>query len=77
MPPTAYLTSNNVGYVRLHGRNPRNAMGGALKSPNLRVGQSRREMRQHDYLYTESELEEWSKRLERINRYAEADVRDL
>jgi len=27
MPPTAYLTSS-IGYVRLHGRNPKNALGG-------------------------------------------------
>jgi len=66
MPPTAYLTSN-VGYVRLHGRNPRNAMGGFQRN-----GEAATRMRQHDYLYTESELEEWTKRLERISRFADA-----
>jgi uncharacterized protein YecE (DUF72 family) len=29
-------------------------------------------MRQHDYLYTEAELEEWKKRLDRISRFADA-----
>jgi uncharacterized protein YecE (DUF72 family) len=29
-------------------------------------------MRQHDYLYSESELEEWNMRLERISRFADS-----
>jgi uncharacterized protein YecE (DUF72 family) len=70
MPPTAYMTSN-VGYVRLHGRNPRNAIGG-FERPQFADRQVATRMRQHDYLYTESELEEWSKRLERISRFADA-----
>ncbi|HEV2200294.1 MAG TPA: DUF72 domain-containing protein [Bryobacteraceae bacterium] len=65
MPPTAYLTSG-VGYVRLHGRNPKNALGGFQ-----RRGEPSTRMRQHDYLYSEAELEEWSKRLERIAKFAE------
>jgi uncharacterized protein YecE (DUF72 family) len=28
-------------------------------------------LRQHDYLYSEAELEDWAKRIERINCYAE------
>ena len=70
MPPTAYLTSG-VGYVRLHGRNPKNAMGG-FERPKVADRQAATRMRQHDYLYSEAELEEWSKRLERINRFADA-----
>lgn len=65
MPPTAYLTSG-VGYVRLHGRNPNNALGGFE-----RRGEPSTRMRQHDYLYAEAELEEWAKRLERIAKFAE------
>ena len=66
MPPTAYLTSG-VGYVRLHGRNPNNALGGFARG-----GEASTRMRQHDYLYPEAELEEWSKRIERIGKFAEA-----
>lgn len=66
MPATAYLTSK-IGYVRLHGRNPRNAMGGFERN-----GEAATRMRQHDYLYAESELEDWTKRLERISRFADA-----
>ena len=66
MPPTAYLTSG-VGYVRLHGRNPRNALGGFE-----RRGEASTRLRQHDYLYSEAELEEWAKRIEKIGKFAEA-----
>ena len=66
MPPTSYMTSN-IGYVRLHGRNPRNAMGGFERNSEAAT-----RMRQHDYLYTEAELEEWKKRLDRISRFADA-----
>lgn len=68
MPPTAYLTSS-VGYVRLHGRNPRNSLGGYDRAFS---GQTQVRLRQHDYLYPEAELEEWIKRIERIHRYAES-----
>jgi len=57
MPPTAFLTTG-VGYVRLHGRNPKNTPN--AKSP------------QHDYLYSEAELAEWAQRIERIGRYADS-----
>jgi uncharacterized protein YecE (DUF72 family) len=63
MPPTAYLTSG-VGYVRLHGRNPRNSLG-AFERDAAR-------QRQHDYLYSEAELAEWARRIEHVNRHADA-----
>lgn len=62
MPPTALLTSA-TGYVRMHGRNPRNALG------SYEPGAPR--LRQHDYLYSEQELTEWIERIERISRFAE------
>jgi uncharacterized protein YecE (DUF72 family) len=62
MPPTAFLTSP-VGYVRLHGRNPANALG-AFSASAARL-------RQHDYLYTAPEIAEWKARIERISRSAE------
>jgi uncharacterized protein YecE (DUF72 family) len=64
MPPTAYLTTG-IGYVRLHGRNPKNSLGAFDR-------QSPARMRQHDYLYSEAELEEWSKRIEKVSRYADS-----
>ena len=65
MPPTSHLTSA-IGYVRLHGRNPLNSLGSFERqpSPGARI-------RQHDYLYSETELAEWAKRIERIQRFAE------
>ncbi|MEP7354110.1 MAG: DUF72 domain-containing protein [Acidobacteriota bacterium] len=62
MPPTSLLTSG-VGYVRLHGRNPGNSLGA------FQEGAQRR--KQHDYLYSESELSEWAKRIEHVARFAE------
>jgi uncharacterized protein YecE (DUF72 family) len=62
MPPTALLTSA-VGYVRLHGRNPLNSLGG------FEPGAAR--LRQHDYLYTEDELAEWQERIERVARFSD------
>src|SRR6202142_115296 len=58
IPPTEFLTSQ-VGYVRLHGRNPRNSLGAFERMEN---GQSNMRSRQHDYLYSEAELAEWVKR---------------
>ncbi len=63
MPPTAFLTSE-VGYVRLHGRNPQNSLGAFDRSAPRG--------RQHDYLYTEAELAEWAKRIERISHFSES-----
>jgi len=62
MPPTAFLTSA-IGYVRLHGRNPANSMGG-FHADAVR-------QRQHDYLYNTRELAEWKAKIERIGRSAE------
>jgi len=62
MPPTAILTSG-VGYVRLHGRNPKNALGS--------FDPLAQRQRQHDYLYSEEEIAEWAKRVENIARFAE------
>jgi uncharacterized protein YecE (DUF72 family) len=64
MPPTAYLTSG-VGYVRLHGRNPKNSLGAFER-------QSPARLRQHDYLYTEAELEQWHSRIDRVSRHADS-----
>lgn len=63
MPPTAFLTSG-VGYVRLHGRNPKNSLGS--------YDRAAMRLRQHDYLYPEAELAEWVKRIEHVGRYAES-----
>jgi uncharacterized protein YecE (DUF72 family) len=62
MPPTGLLTSA-IGYVRMHGRNPKNALGSFDPSATR--------TRQHDYLYSEMELEEWMERIERVSRFAE------
>lgn len=64
MPPTAYLTSS-VGYVRLHGRNPKNSLGAFDRQAPARL-------RQHDYLYSQTELVEWMQRIERVRRFADA-----
>jgi uncharacterized protein YecE (DUF72 family) len=62
MPPTAFLTSP-IGYVRLHGRNPMNALGAfAADAPR---------QRQHDYLYEGAELSQWKTRIDRVARGAE------
>ncbi len=63
MPPTAFLTSS-VGYVRLHGRNPKNSLGAYDRSATRG--------RQHDYLYSEPDLVEWAARIERVGRYADS-----
>ena len=62
MPPTSVLTSA-IGYARLHGRNPKNSLGG-FDAAAVRN-------RQHDYLYTEPELGEWVGRIEHLARFAE------
>jgi uncharacterized protein YecE (DUF72 family) len=64
MPPTALLTTG-IGYVRMHGRNPKNSLGGFHASSPIE------RQRQHDYLYTAAELDEWAKRIEHVNRFAE------
>ncbi len=57
-PPTAHLTSD-VGYVRLHGRNPQDW------SP-----QTVRNISRHDYLYSLPELVEWQERITQIRQFA-------
>jgi uncharacterized protein YecE (DUF72 family) len=68
MPPTALLTSG-IGYVRLHGRNPRNALGSFDRAAG---GEAGTRLKQHDYLYTPAELDEWAKLIERIHKFADA-----
>ena len=70
MPPTSLLTSN-VGYVRLHGRNPANALGAYGRGSNGGGTQYGARLRQHDYLYSDAELAAWAKRIEHISRFAE------
>src|SRR5690349_2103096 len=62
MPPTALLTSE-VGYVRLHGRNPGNSLGA--------FDRTAQRQRQHDYLYSQAELTEWLQRIEHTGRFAQ------
>lgn len=66
MPPTAFLTSG-AGYVRLHGRNPNNALGSYDRASDSMGAR----LRQHDYLYSEAELTAWIKRIEHVQRYAD------
>lgn len=63
MPPTAFLTSG-IGYARLHGRNPKNSLGAFDRSAPR--------AKQHDYLYSEPELTEWTRRIDRIARFADS-----
>lgn len=64
MPPTSIVTAK-VGYARLHGRNPANRMG-AYQADGGPASRGR----QHDYLYTLSELAEWKTRVEVIREAA-------
>ena len=61
MPPTDRITSDSLGYIRLHGRNRRNWF-------RKDAGRDER----YDYSYGEDELEEWKERsmrlLSRTNR---------
>ncbi len=61
MPPTEFLTSP-IGYVRLHGRNPRDWAQEFTPAAKPVV--------RHDYLYTTAELAEWRGRIDRIRQYA-------
>lgn len=51
IPPTAHVTDERLGYIRLHGRNRRNWF-------RENAGRDER----YDYLYNDRELEEWRKR---------------
>lgn len=55
IPPTEYVTDESLGYIRLHGRNRRNWF-------RKEAGRDER----YDYLYNESELEEWRDRAKRM-----------
>lgn len=70
MPPTELLTSG-VGYVRLHGRNPANALGAYGRGLQGQNAQYAARLRQHDYLYSEAELTAWAKRIQHVQRFAE------
>ena len=63
MPPTSFLTSP-IGYVRLHGRNPGNSLGA--------FQQDAPRQHQHNYLYSAPDLTDWKKRIEKLQRNAEA-----
>jgi uncharacterized protein YecE (DUF72 family) len=60
MPATSFLTSS-VGYVRLHGRNCFNWFG-AAEHPSRAP--------RYDYVYSENELSEWTRRIDQIRGYA-------
>lgn len=62
MPPTAFLTSP-IAYVRLHGRNCFNWYQD--NSDPTRV-------HRYDYLYSEEELADWKRRIDRIRASAAA-----
>jgi uncharacterized protein YecE (DUF72 family) len=57
-PPTAHLTSD-IGYVRLHGRNPQDW-----------TPESTHPIARHDYLYSLPELVEWQDRVQQIRQFA-------
>jgi uncharacterized protein YecE (DUF72 family) len=57
MPPGSVLTSG-IGYVRLHGRNPRDW--------DREFGRVSPQVAAHDYLYSPNELLEWKPRIERM-----------
>jgi len=63
MPPGSFLTSS-IGYVRLHGRNP--------KDWQHEFGRAKKPIAAHDYLYSPEELLEWKPRIEHIRQHAEA-----
>lgn len=61
MPPTAFLTSD-IGYVRLHGRNPQDW--------DQEFNRGVRPIARHDYLYSQTELEEWKPRVLDVSAHA-------
>jgi len=61
MPPTSFLTSP-IGYVRLHGRNPKDRL--------YEFGKAQMRGARHDYLYPIEELYEWRDRIEHLQRLA-------
>src|SRR5581483_4659563 len=65
------LLTSNIGYVRLHGRNPANALGAYGRVAPGGSAQYGARLKQHDYLYSDAELAAWTKRIEHISRFAE------
>jgi len=63
MPPASHLTSA-VGYVRLHGRNPRDWQ--------REFGRTIKPAAAHDYLYPREELLEWKPRIDHLQQHAAA-----
>lgn len=61
MPPTSFLTSP-IGYVRLHGRNPRDWQ--------QEFGRTAGSAPRHDYLYSPTELREWQARIDHLQKCA-------
>jgi uncharacterized protein YecE (DUF72 family) len=60
MPPTSYLTSS-IGYVRLHGRNCFNW---------YQDNEDPTRVHRYDYMYSDEELAQWQKRIEKIRSCA-------
>jgi len=60
-PPSAVLTSP-IGYVRLHGRNPRDWQ--------REFGRTSPGAAAHDYLYSREELLEWVPRIQQVREHA-------
>ncbi len=72
MPPTEFLTSQ-VGYVRLHGRNPKNSLGAFERKEE--GPSSMRSASTTTICCSEAELAEWVKHIQHVSRFAEQDVR--
>ena len=65
MPPSSFLTSD-IGYVRLHGRNPQDwTLELNRDSTHTSVPGTR-----HNYLYSTTELREWQSRIGDIQQHA-------
>ncbi|MBV8820901.1 MAG: DUF72 domain-containing protein [Acidobacteriaceae bacterium] len=61
MPPSSFLTSD-IGYVRMHGRNPQDWDRELRRTENSAAP--------HNYLYSTAELREWQTRIEEIRQHA-------
>jgi uncharacterized protein YecE (DUF72 family) len=61
MPPTSFLTSD-IGYVRMHGRNPQDW--------TLELNRQSQTSVRHNYLYSLNELREWQTRIDDIQQHA-------
>lgn len=67
MPPASVLTSR-IGYVRLHGRNPRHWDREFGRS--AAASASRDSTASHEYLYSPIELQEWKQRILDVQQHA-------